>query len=61
MSNVPTAQPPHAVQAGAFATVEASWTALRSGPLPVAQLRLCDVAQKDIYNGESASTVMCQA
>lgn len=49
------------VQAGAFVTVEAAWAALNPGALPVPQLRLRDVAQREVYDGESASSITCQA
>ncbi|EIE24384.1 hypothetical protein COCSUDRAFT_52946 [Coccomyxa subellipsoidea C-169] len=48
-------------QAGSFVTVEAAWTAVSPGALPVPQLRLRDVAQKEVYDGASASIITCQA
>jgi hypothetical protein len=45
--------------AGSVATVEAAWTPLAAGSLPPPQLRLHEVAQRDVYDGGSSTNITC--
>lgn len=44
---------------GSVATIEAAWTPLIVGDLSVPQLRLRDVGQKDLVDGDALSYIMC--
>ena len=42
-----------------MATIEAAWTPLIVGDLSVPQLRLRDVGQKDLVDGDALSYITC--